>query len=356
MKTVLSIVAILFIAGCKNGFYKEGDFPSVPKADAHVHISTGNGYFEEQAKADNFILLTINVDAYDSSAIEKQYHAAVESVRKNPGKVFYASTFHFDTTAWGSERWSKNVINNLQRYISGNPVSVKIWKNIGMTVRDKSGKFIMVDDPGLDPVIDFIISKGLPVTGHLGEPKNCWLPVDKMTVSGDSIYFAEHPQYHMYLHPDYPSYEDQIKARDHFLERHPDLIFIGCHLGSLEWNVDELAKRLDKFPNMAVDMAARICHLQYQAMTNNKKVREFCIKYQDRLLYGTDMSDHDSDDGNNLKRRLHETWTSDWKFFVTGERMRSYNFRGDFYGLYLPKEVVDKIFYKNAVRWYKMKT
>lgn len=355
MKLHLSILVLVALAGCRNNYYTEKDFSSVLKADVHVHINTLNGYFEKQAKSDNFILLTINVDNSDSYSIEKQFTAAIESESKNPGRVFYSATFHFDTAGWGTEAWSRRAIQNLGGYLFYKPVSVKLWKNIGMTVRDKTGRFIMVDDPGLDPVIKFIISKKLPVTGHLGEPRNCWLPLDKMTVAGDSSYFAENPQYHMYLHPDYPSYEDQIKARDHLLEKHPDLIFIGCHLGSLEWNVDELAKRLDKFPNMAVDMAARICHLQYQAMTNNKKVREFCIKYQDRLLYGTDMSDHDSGDENSLKNRMHETWTSDWKFFVTGDRMRSYNFRGDFYGLYLPKDVVDKIFYKNAVRWYKMK-
>lgn len=101
-----------------------------------------------------------------------------------------------------------------------------------------------------------------------------------MTVKSDSAYFANHPHYHMYLHPEYPSYEDQINARDHMLEKHPELTFIGCHLGSLEWNIDELAKRLDKFPNMAVDMAERICHLEYQSAKDLKKVRDFCIKYQ----------------------------------------------------------------------------
>jgi Amidohydrolase len=355
MRFYLSILFMLFLAGCRNSFYTEGDFPSLPKADAHVHISTLNGYMEEQAKSDNFILLTINVDVADSVAIEKQYNAATKSVRKNPGKVFFAASFHFDTTEWGNKEWSRRTIKNLSKYLAGDPVSVKFWKNIGMTVRDRTGKFIMADDTGLDTLINFIISKGLPITGHLGEPRNCWLPLKEMTVSGDSSYFAEHPQYHMYLHPDYPSYDDQINARDHMLERHPGLIFIGCHLGSLEWNVDELAKRLDKFPNMAVDMAARICHLQYQAMTDNKKVRDFCIKYQDRLLYGTDLSDGDNDNAAGLKKRMHETWISDWKFFVTDERMTSWNFRGSFNGLHLPREVVDKIFYTNAVKWYKLK-
>jgi hypothetical protein len=212
----------------------------------------------------------------------------------------------------------------------------------------------MVDDPALDPVFNYIISRHLPVTGHLGEPRNCWLPFDKMTVSGDSSYFAENPQYHMFLHPEYPTYEDQINARDHLLEKHPDMIFVGCHLGSLEWNVDELAKRLDKFPNMAVDMAARICHLQYQAMTDRKKIRDFCIKYQDRLLYGTDLSDEGGGSNEEIAGQMHDTWTDDWRFFTTSDKMTSRSFRGEFEGLQLPKEVVRKIYSENAIKWYRL--
>jgi len=204
-------------------------------------------------------------------------------------EVFYGATFYFDTAGWGTESWSKKAIAHLEKNISGGAITVKIWKNIGMTERDRNGKFIMVDDPWIAPVIEYIIERGLPITGHLGEPRNCWLPFDKMTVSSDSSYYAQHPQYHMFLHPEYPSYEDQIGARDNMLKQHPDLTFIGCHLGSLEWNVDSLAIRLDRYPKMAVDMAARICHLQYQSSKDRERVRNFCIKYQDRLLYGTDI-------------------------------------------------------------------
>jgi hypothetical protein len=242
----------------------------------------------------------------------------------------------------------------LDKNISGGAVSVKLWKNIGMTERDKNGKFIMVDDPALKPVIDFIISKNLPITGHLGEPRNCWLPLNQMTVSSDSSYFAENPKYHMFLHPEYPSYEDQIDARDHLLALHPDLKFVGCHLGSLEWSVDELAKRLDKFPNMAVDMAARICHLQYQSAKDRDKVRNFCIKYQDRLLYGTDLSYDENDDKEKSAERIHETWLDDWRYFTSKDNMTSTSFRGTFEGLLLPKEVIRKIYSENAIKWYNL--
>lgn len=129
----------------------------------------------------------------------------------------------------------------------------------------------------------------------------------------------------MYLHREFPSYEDQIRARDHMLEKHPDLQFIGVHLGSLEWSVDELAKRLDKFPDIAVDMAARISHLQYQAKNNWQKVHDFCIKYQDRLLYATDILISNSESPSSVKKQAHDTWLNDWRFFSQMKKCRHRN-------------------------------
>jgi predicted TIM-barrel fold metal-dependent hydrolase len=143
------------------------------------------------------------------------------------------------------------------------------------------------------------------------------------------------------------------------LEKHPDLIFIGAHLGSLEWSVDELAKRLDKFPNMAVDMAERISHLQYQALTHRQKVRDFFIKYQDRLIYGTDLRSTAQDIVNAritepaaLQKHAHAVWLRHWRFFTTDEKMRVPKVDGEFQGLKLPREVIDKIYRKNAEKWF----
>jgi predicted TIM-barrel fold metal-dependent hydrolase len=346
---------LLLAAGCGKSYYSAEDFASVLKVDSHIHISSDDGAFEDQAAADNFLLITLNVDHSDSANIRKQFNYAVNSVNKHQGKVFFGPTFLFDTAGWGTETWSRNVISQLSKDISAGAITVKIWKNIGMTVRDREGKFIMADDPGLQPVFDFIKSRNLPVSGHLGEPRNCWLPLDQMTVSSDSGYFARNPQYHMYLHPEYPSYEAQIKARDNILKNNPDLTFIGCHLGSLEWNVDSVASRLDRYPNLAVDMSARICHLQYQSAKDRERVRNFIIRYQDRLLYGTDVGYSGSKNPEEFKKGMHETWSDDWKYFTSDDEMTSGKFKGKFSGLKLPREVVDKIYSKNAINWYKIK-
>jgi predicted TIM-barrel fold metal-dependent hydrolase len=213
----------------------------------------------------------------------------------------------------------------------------------------------MIDNPRFDSVIQFIIDQKKTVMGHLGEPKNCWLPLEQMTVNNDREYFKSHPEYHMYLHPEYPSYEDQIAARDRFLARHPDMRFVGAHLGSLEYDVDSLAKRLDRFPNMAVDMAERVCHLQYQTKTNRKKVRNFMIRYQDRLIYGSDLGMRPTSSPEEAKARLHKRWVEDWKYFTTDKEMTVGEVDGEFKGLKLPKEVIDKIYYTNAIAWLGIK-
>jgi len=135
------------------------------------------------------------------------------------------------------------------------------------------------------------------------------------------------------------------------LDKNPDLVFIGCHLASLEWSIDELAKWLDKYPNAAVDMAARMGQLFYQTRDDREKVRDFFIKYQDRILYGTDIIDR-GQEKEPFQKRMHETWLKDWEYMITSNTMTSSLIDGEFNGLKLPKEVVDKIYAWNANKWY----
>jgi hypothetical protein len=348
---VIALIVTAALVSCDSGYYTMEDFSSVPKVDAHFHINSESTAMVELAREDNFRLLTVNVDN-GRRPLDTQYHFATYQAEHSPEVVEFISAF--DLRHWDSLGWEKEAIARLDRSFSDGALGIKLWKSIGMVYKDSSGNFIMVDNPRFDPVIQYVIDHNKTVLGHLGEPKNCWLPLEEMTVNNDRNYFREHPEYHMYLHPEYPSYEDQINARDRFLERHPDMRFVAAHLASLEWDVDELAKRFDKFPNMAADMAARICHLQYQSQKDREKVRDFIIKYQDRLIYGTDGGMGPNDDPEEARRYTHEKWLEDWKYFVTDETMSVDEVSGEFQGLKLPKEVVDKIYYANAVRWFEI--
>ena len=93
---------------------------------------------------------------------------------------------------------------------------MKFWKNIGMDLKDAEGRFVAIDDSRFGALIDFITDQGVPIIGHVGEPRNCWLPLSNMTVKTDRAYYEGHPEYHMYLHPEYPSYEHHLLgARPH---------------------------------------------------------------------------------------------------------------------------------------------
>jgi predicted TIM-barrel fold metal-dependent hydrolase len=335
----------------KSGFYRAEDFKTVEKIDAHVHVDTDQAAFIQQAKDDNFRLITINWDdANEGPPMEVQQEFAIQQLKAFPDQIAYVTTFSIRN--FNNDDWLERTFAYLKNSFSQGAIGVKIYKVIGMSLRDKDGKLVMIDDPRFDPLIDFIVKNNVPVVGHLGEPRNCWLPLEEMTINGDKSYFRANPEYHMYLHPEFPSYEEQIAARDHMLEKHPDLKFIGAHLGSLEWSTDELAKRLDKFPNMAVDMAARITHLQFQSIKNWQKVHDFIIKYQDRLLYGTDLAIESTSNPDELKKRVLDTWVNDWKFFATNDEMSVSDFDGRFKGLKLPKEVIDKIYRENAKKWF----
>lgn len=334
----------------KSGFYTADDFKTVEKYDTHVHINVDDTTFIKQAKEDNFRLLTVNVNPFYYPAIEDQRSIALRLIKAYPDRLAYATTFTVKN--WGSDEWQPQTLAYLKESFEKGAIAIKIWKNIGMELRDKNGKFVMIDDLRFDPVIDFIEKSGVTLIGHLGEPRNAWLPVEEMTVAGDKGYFSKHPEYHMFLHPENPSYEDQINARDNMLKKHPNLRFVGAHLGSLEWNVDELAKRLDKFPNMAVDMAARIPHFQFQSVKNWQKVHDFILKYQDRLIYATDHGIDATSNPFELNKKTHDTRVRDWIFFATDDKISIPAFEGTFKGLKLPKEVIDKIYRKNAEKWF----
>jgi predicted TIM-barrel fold metal-dependent hydrolase len=326
----------------------------MPKIDVHAHISdfgdTGEQSVIAMLAKHNFKWLDICVVGTEWEKLQRKITLAKRFHKSYPQRIAWATSFNL--TNWGKPDWEKAALATIDDGFKNGAVAVKFWKEIGMVVKDPDGRYVMVDDRRFDPLFDLIEKSGKTVIAHIGEPYNCWLPLDSMTVDGDRHYFKEHPQYHGYLHPEVPGYWKQIEARDHVLAKHPKLRVVGCHLGSLEFDVDELAKRLDRYPNFAVDMAARIVHFQVQ---DQKKVRKFILKYQDRLLYGTDNDIRESK--NNLKKELQEceeVYRKDHRYFGTDQEISLPEIRANFkvHGLALPASVLKKIYYENAVKWF----
>lgn len=328
--------------------YAMADYAGLRKFDAHVHANAADTSLLEQARADNFEVLSINVDYPDFPSVERQHAIALAQAKQDPAHFHWAATFSMK--GYGSEGWLQQVDAGLDRAVAEGARAVKVWKNIGMVEKDARGRLIMLDDAGLAPVAEHVRALGVPLIAHQGEPYNCWLPLDQMTTNNDREYFAKHPQYHMYLHPEQPSHGDLMAARDRFVAAHPQLRVVGAHMASLEYDVDRLAEFLDRFPNATVDLAARMSQVQYQSNQDREKVRDFFIRYQDRLLYGTDLTQSPDADPAQVKQEVHAVWQSDWRYLATDESQRIEMLEADVAGLALPRAVIDKVYYGNAAR------
>jgi len=341
------ILATLLLAGCS----QQPDFETFPKIDAHTHLETSDDSFVEVLRENSFILLSLVTRSLSQPLIEEEFNYVRNLYEGHPESIAFATTFSMD--GFGESGWEERTIAWLKTSFDQGAIAVKVWKDIGMTFLDKDSSYIMMDDARFDPIWDYIESQNKTLVNHVGEPLNCWLPLEEMTVRGDSNYFANHPEYHMYLHPDAPSHEALMASRDHVLEKHPGLRFVGCHLGSLEYDVDEQAMRFDKYPNFSVDMAARISHFKVQ---DRDKVRAFIIKYQDRLLYGTDIAIHDRGTEETSLARMQEiideTYLSDWEYFTTDQMLEQNDKVKTYQGLDLPVEVLKKIYLDDAMRMY----
>ena len=343
------VVFIFFIAtlgscGPREEYYSTGYFRKVPKIDAHFHYLTFDTRYMKFASDNNFRLLCPNWDGEYS--IDDQMKISVSVKHDFPDKFAFFGTFSVDS--FGSPDFAEKTISRIKDCMKSGASGIKIWKNIGMVLKDHNGRYVMIDDPAFVPVFSYLEEHRIPVMGHLGEPRDCWLPENEMIDPGAVSYFKANPQYYMYLHPEAPSYDAQIDSRDRVLEKYPELDFIGAHLASLEWSVDKLGEHLEKFPNLKADMAARMYPIQYQSNKDREKVRNFMIKYQDRILYGTDFSVYDKagQSSDDIMKNLYKGWLDQWIFLATDSTI-------SVKGLKLPKEVIDKIYYKNAEQFFQ---
>lgn len=328
--------------------YGVKDFAKVRKFDAHVHVNVQDQAFLHQAAADNFEILSINVDYPAFPPIQTQADIAHHFTKTDPKRFHYAATFSMK--GFGGRDWARKTNEGLDAEFGQGALAVKVWKNVGMVERDAKGQLIFINDKGFDPVLDHLANRNIPLIAHQGEPRNCWLPIEQMTTKNDKLYFSAHPEYHMYLHPEMPSYEALMARRDAMVAAHPKLRFVGAHMASLEWSVDEASTFLDAHPNAVIELAARMAQIQYQSVRDYAKVRAFFVKYQDRILYGTDLTLNPGEDAQAFRAAAHDYWRSDWTYLATAGTQRVADIDADARGLALPKTVIDKIYYANARR------
>jgi predicted TIM-barrel fold metal-dependent hydrolase len=321
--------------------------------DAHVHYAGDHPDALAQVAALDLKLVNVAVAHSSSDPWRCSAEVFAALADRHPDRYAWCTTFDPPDVAAmaGAEealRYVEQTIRALSDDFAAGAIACKFWKNIGMELRKASGAFLMVDDPLFDPIYEYLASTGKPALMHIGEPLACWQPLNEQNPHAG--YYGSHPEWYMGDKPEYPSHRDLIAARDRVLARHPVLRVIGAHLGSLEYDVAEVADRLDRFRNFAVDTSARLPDLMRQP---HEKVRAFFLAHPDRILYGTDFVLRDSvstlDEG---ARRAHLTALAE-RYARELAYFRVITAPGHIVqGLNLPDEVYQRITHGNALAWY----
>ncbi|MBV8051453.1 MAG: amidohydrolase family protein [Acidobacteriaceae bacterium] len=320
-------------------------FAAMHPIDVHVHVFKTDPAF--QAMLERLNLKLINILVMDDTLpyrkeLEPQIKDALALMHSSHGHVAFCTTF--DPYKFSDPSFTANSIKQINRDFADGAIAVKIWKNIGMEIKNADGKFIMADDPKFAPIYKDIAQHGKTLMSHQAEPDVAWGPPDPSDPSWS--YYQENPQWFLYNKPGFPLKQEILDARDHVLAENPQLRMVGVHLGSMEKSLDNIAAHFDRYPNFAVDMAAR---MEYLMMAPPEKVRAFLIKYQDRVLYGTDLDLLASADIRETLKEWKSTYARDWKFLATNETFQSGG--RTVHGLSLPQPVLKKIFHDDAVHW-----
>ena len=230
--------------------------------------------------------------------------------------------------------FAENAARQLEEDVKNGAVGLKVFKNLGMFVVDKSGKRVPTDDPRLDPIWDKAGQLGIPVLIHTGEPVAFWSPVDKYNERW--LELTQFPDRRR-TDPKFASFEQTMNEQWNMFRKHPRTTFIAAHLAWLGNDLTRLGKLLDELPNVNTEIGAVLHELGRQPHA----ARAFLIKYQDRVLMGKDI--WNADEYATYFRVLE---TEDEYFDYYRKRHAFWKM----YGLGLPDEVLRKIYYKNALR------
>jgi predicted TIM-barrel fold metal-dependent hydrolase len=245
--------------------------------------------------------------------------------------------------------WSAKAAAELERDFRAGAAGLKIAKNLGLEIKNKDGSYIQADDPRFDAVWETCARHQKPVMIHISDSYGRFLPIGPENERYEAGLWRSSPEGNYYK-TGHPSHELIEKARENMHARHPKTRFVNAHVAMLYYDMDKVTALLDKYRNADVEISATVQDLGRAPLF----VRKFFLKYQDRILFGTD---------GNPGRGVEEFWVPHFRFLETydehfdhpaqlrGPLGAPLHGRWRISGIGLPDEVLRKVYYANALRY-----
>ena len=267
--------------------------------------------------------------------MEKNLTSSIKNVKENFPKRF-GVFFNINFNRIDDEDFKGNTTLLINDAVKQGAIGLKIYKNLGLNLRDSKGKRVPVDDERLSFIWEECAKLNIPVLIHSGEPKAFFDPIDKFNERW--LHAREKPN-SFRSSDQYPPFEKVMLEQYNMFRKHPKTMFINAHFGWYANDLNKLSKILDELKNVNVEFGAVINELGRQP----RAAKNFFIKYQDRILFGKDIYKKDeyyiyfrvletSDEYIQYYRKRHGLWR--------------------LYGMGLPDVVLKKIYHENALKMF----
>ena len=323
---------------------------SVPRAkfpvvDAHNHITYPHFGWDERDMSEIIreldflnVATVVNLSGETGDVLKRNLEKVDQAY---PGR--FVTYCNIDFTDLGAPGWTEARCKALEADIKAGARGLKIYKELGLVYRDTENRLVAPDDPRLSDLWDVVGEAGLPVTIHTADPRAFFRPLDRFNERWDELHAV--PDW-LFYGSEFPAFDTLLDSLYHLIESHPKTNFVTAHVGCYPENLAFVSKMMDRYPNFNTDISARMAELGRAPYS----AREWFIKYADRILFGTDA-------GPSLA-----TYQVHFRFLETADEYFSYashspiggQGRWNIYGVYLPDEVLRKVYHDNAARLLKL--
>ena len=319
-----------------------------PAIDIHVHAPD----LTTDAAYKGFVALLDRVGVGAVANMDGGTGAHLDAVLKAgaPYRDRIANFITFSADGINEPGWSQKFAAEMERAFKAGALGMKVWKTLGLTAKNPDGSFIQADDPRLDPIWEMCAKYDRPVMIHLSDSIGRFYPIGPKNERYEAGLWAKPGDTEgNYYNNGFPTHETIEKARENMHRKHPKTRFVNAHLAMLYYDPAKLAKFLDTYPNADVEIGATVQDLGRAP----RLWREFIIKYQDRVLLGTD---------GGPERGVDDFWTPHWRFLETYDEYFEHpaqlrteggspgHGRWNISGIGLPDTVLRKVYYQNALR------
>jgi predicted TIM-barrel fold metal-dependent hydrolase len=317
--------------------------PRFPAIDAHNHLGgvVGRGPAAVVALVAEMdacgLKACFDLDGRPGPALEVSLNLLR---RAHPGRFYVLSVLSWQEALQRGGDFGARLADELQSAVEAGADGLKIHKSLGLVWRDPEGRLLQPDDPRLGPLFDRCADLQVPCLIHVAAPKAFFRPLDATNERWEEL--RHHPDWH-FCGGDYPSFGALMAAQERLIARHPRTRFHSAHVASCAEDLAWVSGLLERYPNLWVDLSARIAELGRQPYT----ARRFFLAHADRILYGTDTT------LTTAQQRLHFRFLETWdEYFAYGTGELPDQGRWCIYGLGLPDDVLAKVYYANAEHLY----